>query len=177
MSYGNEQVPHHAEIILAKFCEILTMLAINWWSKLWQADFTCSKQPVFLVGKKVQRLHEVTIYLLLWNKSEYVTLPPEMSRTDTQSQYRMWQFLICRSKILIFGFHQKSGASGIFLFKNITFIGQMWCLMTDSGILNGNCCNTVVCKMNFLSQIFHNGTLYGSQIYLSITFEPVGRFA
>ena len=49
--------------------------------------------------------------------------------------------------------------------------------MTVSGILNCNCCNTVVCETNFLSPISQNGMLYGSQIDLSITFEPVGRFA
>ena len=32
-------------------------------------------------------------------------------------------------------------------------------------------------KLIFFSPIFHNGTLYGSQIGLSITFEPVGTFA
>ena len=56
----------------------------------------------------------------------------------------------------------KMGASGIFLFKNITFNGQMWCFMTVSGILNCNCCNTVVCKINLLSPISKNATLYGS---------------
>ena len=46
----------------------------------------------------------------------------------------------------------------------------MWCFMTVSGILNCNCCNTVVCETNFLSPISQNGTLYGSQIDLSITW-------
>ena len=80
-------------------------------------------------------------------------------------------------KNIDFRFSSKSGASGIFLFENITFNGQMWCFMTVSGILNCNCCNTVVCKTNVLNPISQNGTLYGSQIDLSITFEPVGRFA
>ena len=80
-------------------------------------------------------------------------------------------------KNIDFPFSSKSGASGIFLFENITFNGQMWCFMTVSGILNCNCCNTVVYETNFLSPIFQNGTLYSSQIDLSITFEPVGRFA
>ena len=62
-------------------------------------------------------------------------------------------------KNIDFWFSSKLGASGIFLFKNITFNGQMWCLMTVSGILNGNCCNTVVCETNFLSPVSQNGTL------------------
>ena len=49
----------------------------------------------------------------------------------------------------------------------------MLCFMTVAGILNCNCCNTVVCKANFLSPISQNGTLYSSQIDLSITFEPI----
>ena len=76
-----------------------------------------------------------------------------------------------------FWFSSKSGASGTFLFENITFNGQIWCFMTVSGILDCNCCNTVACETNFLSPISQNGTLYTSQIDLSITFEPVGRFA
>ena len=62
------------------------------------------------------------------------------------------------------GFSSKSVASGIILFENITFNGQMWCFMTVSGILNCNYCNTVVRQMNFLDPISQNGTLYGSQI-------------
>ena len=49
--------------------------------------------------------------------------------------------------------------------------------MTVSGILNCNCCNTVVCETNFLSPISKNGALYGSQIDLLITFKPVDTFA
>ena len=89
----------------------------------------------------------------------FVTLLPEMSRIDTRSHYRRQQFLICRSKILIFSFHQNQMLQALF-----------------SGILNCNCCNTVVCKTNFLSPISQNGTRYVSQIDLSITFEPVGWF-
>ena len=80
-------------------------------------------------------------------------------------------------KNIDFQFSPKSGASGIFLFENITFNGQIWCFMTVSGILNRNCCSTVVCETNFVSPISQNGTLYSSQIDLSITFEPVGRSA
>ena len=47
-------------------------------------------------------------------------------------------------KNIDFRFSSKSGASGIFLFENITFNGQMWCFMTVSNISNCNCCNTVV---------------------------------
>ena len=79
-------------------------------------------------------------------------------------------------KNIDFRFSSKVGASGIILFDNITFNGKMWCFMTMSGISNCNCCNTVVCETNFLGPISQNGTLYGSQIYLAITFEPVGRF-
>ena len=43
--------------------------------------------------------------------------------------------------------------------KHFTFNGQIWCFMTVSGILNCNCCNTLVCKMNFLSRVSQNGTL------------------
>ena len=39
-----------------------------------------------------------------------------------------------------------------FLFENITLNGQMWCFRTVLGILNCNCCNTVVCETNFLTQ-------------------------
>ena len=74
-------------------------------------------------------------------------------------------------------FLSKLDASGIILFENITSNGQMSCFMTVSGIINCNCCSTVVCKTNFLSPISQNGILYSSQIELSITFEPVGRFA
>ena len=90
----------------------------------------------------------------------FVTLLPEMSRIKTRSHYRRQQFLICRSKILIFSFHQNQMLQALF-----------------SGILNCNCCNTVVWKTNFLSPISQNGTLYGSQIDLSTSFEPLGRFA
>ena len=82
-----------------------------------------------------------------------------------------------QAKQIDFQFSSKSGASGIILFENITFNGQMWCFMTVSGILNCNCCNTVVCETNFLSPVFQDARLYGSQIDLSITFEPAGRFA
>ena len=80
-------------------------------------------------------------------------------------------------KNFYFQFSSKSGASGIFLFKNITFKGQMRSFMTVSCILNCNCCNTVEYKTNFLSPISQNGTLYGSQVDLLITLEPLGRFA
>ena len=80
-------------------------------------------------------------------------------------------------KNIDFQFSSKLGASGIFLFENITFNCQMWRFMTVSGISNCNCCNTVVCETNFLGPVSQNGTIYGSQIDLSITFEPVGRFA
>ena len=43
--------------------------------------------------------------------------------------------------------------------------------MIVSGILDCNCCNTVVCQTNFLSPISQNGTLYRSQIDLSIIFK------
>ena len=43
---------------------------------------------------------------------------PEISRTNTRSQCRERRFSICRSKISIFGFSSKSGASGNFLFEN-----------------------------------------------------------
>ena len=56
-------------------------------------------------------------------------------------------------KNIDFQFSSKSGASGMFLYEIITLNGQMWYFMTVSGILNCNCCNTVVCKTNFLSQI------------------------
>ena len=102
----------------------------------------------------------------------YVTLPPEISCIDTQSQYRMRRFSICGSDILIFDFHPNWVLQALFCSKT-TFNGRMWCFMTVSGILNCNCCNTVVCETNFLSRISQNGTLYGSQIDLSITFEPV----
>ena len=57
-----------------------------------------------------------------------------------------------------FRFSSKSGTLGIILFENITFNGQIQCFKTFSGILNCNCCNTVVCKTN-LSPISQNGTL------------------
>ena len=78
-------------------------------------------------------------------------------------------------KNIDFSFSSKLGASGIFLFESITLNGQMWCFMAVSGILNCNCCNTVVCNMNFLSPISQNGTLYGNQTDSPITLEPVGR--
>ena len=61
----------------------------------------------------------------------YVTLRPEMSHIDTRSQCRMQRFLICRSKILIFGFRQNRVLQALFiLFENILFNGRMWCFMT-----------------------------------------------
>ena len=45
-------------------------------------------------------------------------------------------------KNIDFRFSSKSGASGIILFENITFNGQMRCFMTVSSILNCYCCNT-----------------------------------
>ena len=63
-----------------------------------------------------------------------MTLPPEMSRIDTRSQYSVMIFDL-QVKNIDFRFLSKSGASGIFLFENITFNGQMWCFMTVSGIL------------------------------------------
>ena len=56
-------------------------------------------------------------------------------------------------KNIDFRFSSKSAASGIILFENITFNGQMWRFMTVSGILNCNCCNAVVRETNFLSPI------------------------
>ena len=66
-------------------------------------------------------------------------------------------------KNIYFEFSSKLGALEIFLFGNSTFNGQMWCFMTVSGILNGNCCNTVECETNFLTPISQNETLYSSQ--------------
>ena len=80
-------------------------------------------------------------------------------------------------KNIDFRFSSKSGASGIILFENITFNGQMRCFMTVSSFLNCYYCNTFLWETNFLSPISQNGTLYGSHIYLSIAFEPVGKFA
>ena len=53
---------------------------------------------------------------LLWL---FVTLPPKMSRTDTRSQYRMWRYLICKSKILIFSFHQNWVLHTFFCLKTL----------------------------------------------------------
>ena len=80
-------------------------------------------------------------------------------------------------KNIDFRFSSKLGASGVILFEDITFDGQMWCFMTVSGIFNFDCCKTAAFEMNFLSPISQDRTLYVSQIDLSITFEPVGKFA
>ena len=105
-----------------------------------------------------------------------VTLPPEMSRIDTRSQHRMQRFSICRSKILIFGFHQNR-VYRHYSVRNITLNGQLWCFITVSGIFSCNCCNTVVCETNFLSSISQNGTLYGRQIdfisHRQVWYSPV----
>ena len=105
-----------------------------------------------------------------------VTLPPKMSRTDTRSQCRMPRFSIYRTKILIFSFHQNWVLQAFFCMETLLLIVKCDVLWV-SGILNCNCCNTVVYETNFLRPISQNGTLYGSQIDLLITFEPVGRFA
>ena len=82
---------------------------------------------------------------------------------------------ILQVKNIHFQFSSKLGASGIFLFENITFDGQILCFMRFRHfkllLLNA--------KLNFVSPIpqIQNETLCGSQIDLSITFEPVGTFA
>ena len=58
----------------------------------------------------------------------FVTLPSKMSHTDTQSQYRMQRFSICRSKTLIFGFHQNRVPQTLFCSKT-------WLLMVKSDVL------------------------------------------
>ena len=61
---------------------------------------------------------DVNLILKKWPHL-YVTVPPEMSWIDTWSQYRVRQFLICRSKILIFGFHQNCVLQAFFCSKTL----------------------------------------------------------
>ena len=62
--------------------------------------------------------------------SQYVSLWPEVSRIDTRSQYRMRWFLICRSKILISGFHQNLVLQALFCSK--TLLLMVKCDVYDS---------------------------------------------
>ena len=94
----------------------------------------------FWVHLLVARLQQV---FEPWN-IVYVTLPPEMSRTDTRSQYRQRCFSICRSKTLIFGFHQNWVLQAFFCSKTLLLMVKadvLWVL----GILNCICCNTAAC--------------------------------
>ena len=76
-----------------------------------------------------------------------------MSHIDTRSQYRMQRFFFyLQVKNIDFWFSSKSGASGIFLFENITFNGQMLCFMTVSGILNCNCWILLYAQRIFAAQ-------------------------
>ena len=55
----------------------------------------------------VQKFQKNTcLYIMAESTPIYVTLPPKMSCIDTRSQYTMQRFSICKSKILIFSFHQ-----------------------------------------------------------------------
>ena len=60
--------------------------------------------------------------------SLFVTLLPEMSRIDTRSQYRMQRFLICRSDILIFGFHQNRVLQVCFCSKTLLLMAKFYVL-------------------------------------------------
>ena len=82
-----------------------------------------------------------------------VTLLPEISHTDTQSQYREQRFSICRSKIQIFGFHQNWMLQAFFCSKTFIFNGQTWYLMTVSGLLNCNAVILLSAKLNFPSPV------------------------
>ena len=57
--------------------------------------------------------------------SKYVTLQPEMSRTDTRSPIQNATIFDLQVKNIDFRFSSKLDASGIFLVENITFNGQM----------------------------------------------------
>ena len=79
-------------------------------------------------------------------------------------------------KYIDFRFSSKLGTSGIILLKTLLLMVKCDVLWQLQAFKNCNCCNIVVCETNFLSPISQNGTLYGSQIDSSVTFEPVGRF-
>ena len=117
--------------------------------------------------------------LVLWGTSRCSSRQSAWSKCDSTARNESHWYSVTIQNVTIFDlqvknidfrFSSKSGASGIFLFENTTFNGQMWCFITVSGILNCNCCNIVECKTNFLCPISQNGILYGSQIDLSITF-------
>ena len=100
-----------------------------------------------------------------------------MSRIDTRSQCRMRRISICRSKILIFGFHQNRVLQALFCSKTLLLmvkcdvLGQFQAFKIVTAVI------LLYAKLNFLGPISQNGIFYGSQVDLSITFESVGRFA
>ena len=89
----------------------------------------------------------------MWCKYWYICDPTARNESHWYSvTIRKVTIFDLQVKNIDFWFSSKSGASGIILFENITFNDQMGCFMTVSGILNCNCCKTVVCETNFLNQ-------------------------